>query len=116
MKEGREIITVGIAGYYDSFTGTFISFITENVNTISKTLTTKDLKAKDKFQCLSFRYFIGEEKRSHWDDIVTKLDVLAVYPGSNSTNPLWATSYRTDRWVYVQFPLNQSQEKFRVRI
>lgn len=86
-----------------------------NAFTISKRLTTKSLQPAHGWQCLRFWYFIGEEERSHTNDEFVEFKVLVHHPENNSDITLWSTSFRTNRWVYVQMPLYRNKIPFKVK-
>lgn len=101
---------------YHTFTGHFLYFKTDNAYPINKSLTTKFLQREHEWKCVRFWYFTGEEERSHSNDEFVELNVSVHHPENNSdVITLWSTTYRSNRWVYVQLPLNQSNTPFKVQ-
>ena len=97
--------------------GKFLYFKTDRAELISRTLITKELTQAEEWRCLTFWYFIGEEKRTHTNEKVVELNVSALHPDNSSdVTTLWSTSYRTNRWTYVQLPLHHSESPFKVNI
>jgi len=79
-------------------------------------MTSKLLQLEHGWQCLRFWYLTGEEERSHFNDEFVELKVSLHHPENNvDVITLWSTAYRSNRWVYVQLPLNQNHTSFKVR-
>ena len=97
--------------------GKFLYFKTDRAELISRTLITKELTQAEEWRFLTFWYFIGEEKRTHTNEKEVELTVSALYlDNSSDVTTLWSTSYRTNRWTYVQLPLHHRESPFKVNI
>lgn len=75
---------------------------------VTRTISTRLVKASWYWKCLRFWYFISDKKKS-------SLWVYYVKSNYAKSRAVWSTADGTDRWKYVQVPLIQDGKNFMVR-
>jgi len=100
------------------FTGHFLYLLgDEESGNTSVTISTRFVNATDYWKCLRFWYYIGDNRKPSSDGGLKSFHELGVYHinvnYSRSKN-LWSSLDTTDDWTYVQLPLIEDENNFKV--
>ena len=88
----------------------------ESGNT-SITIYTRFVNAVDYWKCLRFWYYIGDNRKTSSDGELKSFHELGVYYTNvnySRSKTLWSSPDTTDDWTYVQLPLIEDGNNFKV--